>query len=149
MAAHNSLKQDFLAYGGEVLAFILMFLGQLEATLWTVGLLIIADTITGMWAAKKRGEELTSRKGGRIFAKILIYPLVVIVAKAAETYLTPAIPWMSVTSGIIAVVEVKSIFENASDILGYDLWDRIRKGMWKDRLDIGDKKDEKDANKDK
>jgi hypothetical protein len=117
----------------EIFAFLLLFIADLKAALFAIGFLIVADTITGIWASIKLNEYITSRKGGRIISKFLLYPLSIIVAKVAENYLSPGIPWVEVTSGIIAVVEIKSIFENISLILGFDLWQRVKETIWKDR----------------
>jgi hypothetical protein len=80
-------------------------------------------------------SSITSRKAGRIIAKFILYPLSLIVAKVSQEYLSPAIPWIDVTAGILAVIEVKSIFENMSLILGYDLWAKIKKQLWKDKTE--------------
>jgi phage-related holin len=125
----------------EMLAFLLLFLGDITAALLAIIFLVFADTVTGVWASIKNNQYLTSRRAGRILSKLLLYPLSIIVAKVAESYLTPSIPWIQVVSGIIAIVEVKSIFENISLILGFDLWPRIKEALWKER--DKPKKDEK------
>ena len=56
-------------------------------------------------------------------------------AKVAEQYLLAEIPWVKVTSGILAMIEVRSIFENMGKILGYDLWDRVKKAIWKHKIE--------------
>lgn len=131
-----SIKESTLSYFLEVLAFLAIFFSELAAALYAIGFLIMADTFLGIWAAKHVGgwEAITSRKAGRIVAKLILYPLAIIVAKVAEEYLSPSIPWIDVTTGIIATVEVKSIFENSSLILGYDLWQKIKKAIWKDKV---------------
>lgn len=122
---------------GEIAAFLCMFFADLKSALLTVGFLIMADTFTGIWAAWKRNgrKSITSRKAGRILSKLILYPLAIIVAKAAQDYLAPAIPWTDVTAGIIAVVEVKSIFENISLVLGFDLWEKVKKRIWPDKIE--------------
>jgi hypothetical protein len=55
------------------------------------------------------------------------------VAKVAEQYLAPDIPWLKVTTGIIATVEIKSIFEKMNLLLGFDLWSKLKKALWKDK----------------
>ena len=114
-------------------AFLLLFIGDITSSVLAIIFLVFADTVTGIWASLKNNQYLTSRRAGRIVSKLLLYPLAIIVAKVAEVYLTPAIPWIQVTSGIIAIVEVKSIFENISLILGFDLWSRIKEAIWKER----------------
>ena len=108
-------------------------MADIKSALFAIGFLIIADTVTGIWASVNTNNYITSRKGGRIISKFLLYPLSIIVAKVAESYLSPGIPWVEVTSGIIAIVEIKSIFENISLILGFDLWKRVKETIWKDR----------------
>ena len=131
------MKEKFAAAGLEISAFIAIFCAELKPALLAIGFLIMADTFTGIWGSwKKDGiKSVTSRKAGRIVSKMIIYPLCLIVAKVAELYLAPAIPWLDVTAGILAAVEVKSIFENASIIVGFDLWERVKKAIWKDKTE--------------
>jgi hypothetical protein len=116
-----------------VLAFLALFIGDIISSILAITFLIFADTLTGIWASLKLNIPISSRKAGRITSKLIIYPLAIIVSKVAEVYLTPVLPWIQVTSGIIAIVEVKSVFENMSIILGYDLWEKIKLVLWKER----------------
>lgn len=129
------MKHTEPTYVGEILAFLAIFFLELAPALIAIGFLVMADTFTGIWGAMKNGgyRAVTSRKAGRIVAKLVLYPLCIIVAKVSQTYLTPLIPWVDVTLGILAMIEVKSIFENVSIILGYDLWKRVKKALWKDK----------------
>lgn len=129
------MKNQTTLFGLEVLAFITVFFSELQSSLFAIGFLIMADSFTGIWGSwKKNGRKsITSRRAGRIVTKLVLYPLSLIVAKVAQDYLAPAIPWTDVTAGILATIEVKSIFENISLILGFDLWDRIKKQIWKDK----------------
>jgi len=130
------MKEKMAAASLEIVAFLFIFFADLQSALLALGFLIMTDTFTGIWAAwKKNGRKsVTSRKLGRIIAKFILYPLALIVSKVAEQYLSPAIPWTDVTAGILAVIEVKSIFENISLILGFDLWDKLKKQLWKDKV---------------
>ena len=129
------MKEKFAAASLEILAFIAIFFAALQGALLAIGFLILTDTFTGIWSVwKKEGvAAITSRKAGRVIAKLILYPLAVIVASVAENHLAPSIPWVEVTAGIIAAVEVKSIFENMSTILGFNLWDRVKKAIWPDK----------------
>jgi len=139
-----------------VIYYILSFLGafflDIRSTLIAIGFLILVDTFTGVWAAWKSGakkegnfwggwKHVTSRKAGRIVAKMILYPLAVIVAKVGEDFFMEAIPWIDVTAGILAVVEIKSVFENIGEILGFNLWQRIKEKIWPDKIDNEDGKD--------
>ena len=130
-----NFKESISHYFLEILAFLAMFFTEISSALYAVGFLIMVDTFLGIWAAVHVGgwKSITSRKAGRIISKLIVYPLAIMVAKVAQEYLSPSIPWIDVTTGIIATVEVKSIFENSSVILGYNLWEKIKKAIWKDK----------------
>jgi len=134
---HDRMRGETDNYLGEIIAFLVIFFSELAPALIAVGFLVMADTFTGIWGAVKNGgfSAVTSRKAGRIVAKLILYPLCIITAKVSQEYLTPLIPWVDVTLGILATIEVKSIFENVSIILGYDLWKRVKKALWKDKLE--------------
>lgn len=122
-----------------IFSFLAVFFADLQPVLWSIGFLIMTDTALAIWATWKFNgvKSITSRKAGRIITKLILYPLAIIVSKVSEQYLAPDIPWLKVTTGIIATVEVKSIFENMNMLLGFDLWDRIKKAIWKDKDDAG------------
>lgn len=127
------MREDSVGYIAIVLSYLASFFLDITPLLLSVGALILFDTITGIAASRKRGELIESRKGGRILAKLLLYPCILIVSKVSEDYLAPDIPWMKVATGIIAAVEMKSIYENVSDVLGYDLWRQVKHIVWKQR----------------
>ncbi len=129
------MKSLAAEYTIAITAFLAAFFADLQPALWSIGFLIMTDTGLAVWATWKYNgrKSITSRKLGRIITKLVLYPLAIIVAKVAEDYLAPDIPWLKVTTGIVATVEVKSIFENMNMLLGFDLWDRIKKAIWKDK----------------
>jgi len=129
------MKHILSEYTIGILTFLGVFFTELQPTLWAIGFLIMTDTGLAIWATWKNNgiQSIRSRKLGRIITKIVLYPLAIIVAKVAEEYLAPDIPWVKVTTGIVATVEIKSIFEKMNVLLGFDLWDRIKKSIWKDK----------------
>jgi hypothetical protein len=129
------MKGHFTEYLAAVATFIATFFSELSPVLWSIGFLIMTDTGLALWATWKNNgrKSITSRKAGRIITKIILYPLAIIVAKVAEQYLAPDIPWLKVTTGIVATVEIKSIFEKMNLLLGFDLWSRLKKAIWKDK----------------
>lgn len=66
---------------------ILSFFLPIVPLLLLVGLFIFLDTILGIWAARKRGENITSRKLGNIVPKMLLYQGAVIVGYLLDTFL--------------------------------------------------------------
>lgn len=128
-----------------ILSFLGAFFSDIGTTLGALGFLILADTFTGVWAAWKEGykkekniwkawKHVTSRKGSRIIIKLILFPLAIIVAKVGEDYFMSHIPWIDVTAGILAGLEIKSIFENIGDILGFNLWKKIAYKIWPDKI---------------
>jgi hypothetical protein len=122
------MKALILKYGLELVIFLALFFAPISNSLYAVGALIIFDTFTGIWASvhKCGWKSFTSSKFKRIVPKLLLYPMVIIVAKVAEDYLLSEIPWVRVSTGLLAAVEVKSIYENISVILGFDIWNKFQ-----------------------
>lgn len=122
------IKDEFIGVLEYILGFLIVFLLPIQGALIATGALIIIDTITGAWKAYKLGgrSEVKSKKMVAVVPKMILYVTGIITAKIAQDYLSPAIPWVDVTTGIISIVEVKSIFENIKEITGLDLWKDVR-----------------------
>lgn len=88
-----------------------------------VGFFIAADTITGVVAANKRGEILTSKRGSDVVRKLLVYGVGVIVSHVIQQEFIPDFPCMKIVAGLIAFNELKSIDENIKDISGFSLFE--------------------------
>lgn len=129
------MKAKLSALSTEIVVFLGLFLAEMTMAMFIMGLLIMFDTVTGIWGAIKKGgvQEITSRKLGRIITKLVLYPMAIGAAWLMQK-LVPEIPFIKVTLGILATIEGKSIFENISKILGYDLIDRLKKALWKDKV---------------
>lgn len=81
--------------------------------------LVILDAVLGVWAARKRGERVTSAGFRRTVAKLLVFQVVIIAAFVAETWLLGgALPLSKLAAGAVAVTECTSLLENAGTILG-------------------------------
>lgn len=101
-------------------------LAPIHAVIITVGVLIFADLIAGIWAAKKRGEEISSARMRDSITKMLVYQLVIITGYLVETHLLEGlIPVVKLAGAVIGMVELKSLLENASAILGRDLFKEV------------------------
>lgn len=95
-------------------------LAPIHVVMCAVLILVVTDLIFGVWAAKKRGEKITSSGLRRTVSKIFVYEFVVICGFLFQTYLL-GIPgdWVvKLLTGIIGVVEMKSLLEKGNDILG-------------------------------
>lgn len=101
-------------------------LSPIHAVMLSVGFLILADLVTGIVAARKRGEKVRSAAMRRTISKILVYQLAVISGYLLEHYLMSDImPVAKLVAGVIGMVEFKSILENSNTIVGTDIFKSI------------------------
>lgn len=101
-------------------------LAPVKPTLIAVGVLIVADLISGLIAAAKKKEPITSAGLRRTVTKMFVYQMAVVTGFIAETYLIgDLVPVTKIVSGMIGVVELKSVFENLNIISGQNLLKQI------------------------
>lgn len=83
----------------------------------TVLVLIVADLVTGILAARKRGESVNSAGIGRTIVKLLIYELAIALAFLTQTYLTgPDIPCAKIVASLVGTAELLSVLENLNTL---------------------------------
>jgi phage-related holin len=96
-----------------------------------IGVLIIIDTMTGIWKAKKIGEKITSRKLSAIISKLALYEVTVIMFFLIDQFILNdiiltffSVPFMltKVVALVLASIEVMSINESIKQVKGVDLW---------------------------
>jgi phage-related holin len=81
------------------------------------------DSVTGVWAAAKRHEKISSAGFRRTITKGLIYSLAIISGYVIQvTLLADKLPISNLVAAAIGVTELKSILENCSSILGMPLF---------------------------
>lgn len=108
-------------------------LAPIHAILISVGIMILADLFTGIWAAKVKGETITSAAMRRTISKILVYQTSVVTGYLLETYMLSSIfPVAKLVAGVIGLVEFKSILENGNKILGQDLFKTVLQKLGSD-----------------
>jgi len=89
--------------------------------LLATGAMIFGDLITGILASRKRGASITSAGLRRTLTKIVVYEAAICFAFIAEQYISDLLPFVKMASAMIAVVELKSIYENLNAISGMNL----------------------------
>jgi hypothetical protein len=109
---------------------VLAVFAPLKALMGAVAFLIMADTVTGIIAAYKRGEEIRSSGLSRAIVKLFVYQVVIITGFLMEQYIVPdlGIPIVKLLAGVIGVVEFKSVLENVESITGLNLM-KIKKAL--------------------
>lgn len=93
----------------------------IHSLLITTGVMILVDLITGIMAARKRAEPITSSGFRRTLVKLFVYELALMLAFLAEHYMSDILPFVKMASGMISLVELTSIYENLNDISGMNL----------------------------
>jgi hypothetical protein len=86
--------------------------------LFGLGFLVLTDFITGMLASRKRGEAITSRKMRPTITKGIGYMAAILVAHTFEKSFMPDLNALKIVSGLIALIELKSLDENLKDLTG-------------------------------
>lgn len=80
--------------------------------------LVVVDTITGLLAARKKGEAVTSAKLRRSVSKALVYSAGLMAGHVTGIYLIDQ-DWVAkLVAGAIGVTEMLSIAENLSHFSG-------------------------------
>lgn len=120
------MKQIVLDWGLKGCVWLTVFLSPVKDLMFSVLVLVLADLITGVWAAKKRGECLTSRGLRSTIAKVISYQLAMILSWIVEAKFLPLIPITKAVAGLIAITELKSNLENLHCVTGLNLWERVQ-----------------------
>lgn len=120
------MKQWLINLGVVIIAA----LAPIHTVLITVGVLVLADAVTGIWAALKRGEKVKSAALRRTVSKTIIYQMAVICGFLLERYLIGDIlPISKIVAGMIGIVEFTSIMENLNTVYGGNLFKNILKKL--------------------
>lgn len=119
-------KNNMLEYLKSLLIAVLAVFAPIQAVIIVTGVLVIADLVTGLFAARKRGEVITSAGLRRTVTKTTVYLTAVCLGFLVEKYMIDSIlPISKLVSGIIGVVELKSLMENLNTIYGSDLFKSV------------------------
>lgn len=100
----------------------LALLAPAKSMLLTCLVLILADLVTGLLAAWKTKEPITSAGIRRTVVKLFVYELAIILAYITQKYLLlDSIPASNIVAGAIGLAEMVSCMENLNRISGTDL----------------------------
>jgi len=128
----TSILFKVLAVGS---GFALSFFEPIWPYLLVMITLVFCDVITGVRAAKKRGEVIKSKSLRATVLKITYYFMAVFLSRGFElvyfqgTWVENFIPLSYMVAGFISAIEFQSNIENIGDITGIDIWGRIKSKM--------------------
>ena len=108
-----------------LIPYLTFFFTPILLILFTTGFLVATDLVTGVFAARKRGEAIDSKKMARSISKIIFYFIGIILSRLMEIAFFPQIPVANITAGYICLVEFQSNLENIRTITGLNLGQAI------------------------
>lgn len=123
------LIDNFNFIKSEFIVLLAALIAPTVGMMFLIGLLVVTDTISGIWAAlKERGwDGFKSRLlSNGLLPKLILYPIAILVSQAIENEFY-YIPIMKVTGFLIMSFEFKSIGENYKKIFGVSIIGDIKK----------------------
>jgi len=115
---------------------LMAFLAPIQGILITVGVLIVADTIIGIWKAKKLKEKVTSRKLSQVISKMFLYEGTVVLFFMIDKYMLGdilqhffAVEYLltKIVALVLSSIEVFSMDENYRAVNKYGLWHAFKR----------------------
>jgi hypothetical protein len=103
----------------------------------TIGFLVGADMVVGIWKALKTGQKIRSRRMSDTVTKMLLYQLAIVSGFLIEKYIiTDMLPIAKLIGSVIAIIEFKSIVESIESVTGQNLWTKIKEVIGRKSDDI-------------
>jgi hypothetical protein len=119
-----------------VFGILMAFFAPIAGLVLTVGLLIFADTILGIYRSYKLKEKITSRKMSHLVSKMVLYQAAILLVYCVDFFLLgemikmlTSVPNFITKLAAIGLcgIEIKSLNESLQ-MLGIDVWGSL-KGM--------------------
>ncbi len=105
----------------------LSILLPIKELMLTVGFLVGADLVVGIWKALKLKQRIRSRRMSDTVTKLLLYQVAIISGFLIEKYvITEMLPVAKLVGTVIAIIEFKSIIESIEAVTKQDIWSRIK-----------------------
>lgn len=139
----------------QLLGVLAMLFAPISGILMTIAICITADTIIGIWKARKLKQPITSRKLSQIISKLLLYEGALLLFYLIDVYMLGdiliqffSIPYLltKVVGLILVSVEIFSIDENYRAVKQYGLWHAFKRLVGRAK-EIKDEIEEFDLNK--
>jgi hypothetical protein len=108
-----------------IITFLVVYFAPTFQILFGIGFLVMIDFVTGILSARKRGEEITSKKMRPTIMKGFGYMSSILVAYVIQKVFMPEMEVMKIVSGLVAMMELKSLDENLTTITGKSLFKKF------------------------
>ena len=118
-----------------LLSLVIVFLIPIKPLLLIVALMIVCDTIIGIWRAKKLGVKIASKALSAIVSKLVLYQSSVILIFILEKHLLSnfftsifviELFLTKIVATTLCGIELMSINESYKIVVGFDLWDKLK-----------------------
>lgn len=119
----------------RIMMVVAAFLAPIQGIMITVGVCILADTIMGVWKAKKLKQTITSRKLSQIISKMFLYQATIVLIFAVDKFILDGIIQQFFTVPLLATkvvaltlisIELFSIDENLRAVHKKGFWDYFK-----------------------
>jgi phage-related holin len=121
------MREILQKYAMPVVAYFTSYFTPAFPMMMAIGFFIVMDFITGIMAASKRGEVISSKKMRPTIMKGVGYMAAILVAHVFQKNFLTDIEVLKIVAGLIAFIEVKSLDENFRDITGKSLFRQFLK----------------------
>ena len=120
---------------------VIAVLSPIQSLFLTVGFLVVADFLFGLYRAYKIKEVITSRKMANTISKLILYNVMILSVYLSNHYIiNTGIPVEKIAAGLIGIVELKSLDESFSTIFGFGVYDKMRDAL---QRGVSDTKEDK------
>ena len=106
---------------------LIIYFAPAGGQLFVVAMAVLCDTATGIWAARRSGEKISSRRLADIFPKLLVYFLLILLAHTIENVfkLDFGFSVRSIVSLAVLGNELMSIDENLKKATGKGVFQKV------------------------
>lgn len=129
IAALSNAKTIQAAFA-VVLAFLAAHLMPVAHFIAGAFFFLLVDFVSGVWAAKKKGNKITSQGFRKTITKFVFYSLAIICSVVLQDMFTkemfPKLDLVYWIAGFICLTEFKSIIENIGVITEINIYDAIK-----------------------
>lgn len=132
----KTLLTLFKAKVGLLVQIIVAFLLPIKTLIFLVGFMIILDTISGIWKARKIGEKITSHKLSKVISKMVLYQIGLISFYAIDKFIMGDIILLLISvpmflTKMVAIffvsIEIMSLNENIKQAYGLNFFQLLKK----------------------
>ncbi len=105
---------------------VLAFMLPIQALVIGAISLVILNTLSGVAAAKKRGKAITAAAWSRPLAKLIFYPIAILVGHIVGVVMLGAlVPVAGIVAGAIGTAELGSCLRNVSALTGVSVTEAV------------------------